>query len=129
MTASRGNVDALIAAVAGGKTVVEAARLAGMSLSTAHRRLEDLDIQRRIRETRAAMFERAVGALADAVSAAVQTLVGCLDAEADTTRVRAAVAILDHAVKWRESEELAQRVAELEAALGTTEGSGKRGAA
>jgi len=121
MTNERGNLDALIAAVAAGKTVREAAPLAGMSESTAHRRLEDAEVQQRIRETRAQMYERAVGQLADALTAAVATLVQSLGAENEAVRVRAATAVLDWSMKLREHADLAERIAHLEARLAVQE--------
>jgi len=121
MAAERGNLDALIAAMAGGKTVAEAAALAEMGERTAYRRLDDTEVQRRIRETRASMFERAVGRLADSLTAAVDTLVQSLGAENEAVRVRAATAVLDWSMKLREHTDLADRIAQLEARLAAQE--------
>ena len=114
--------DALIVALAAGTPVAEAARSAGVSERTAWRRLAEPAVQRQIRDLRTAMLDRDVGRLADATTAAVDTLVRNLGAESEGVQVRAAVALLDQAVKLRESDELARRVAELEAMLGGTEG-------
>ena len=119
--------DALIIALAAGMPVAEAARSAGVSERTAWRRLAEPAVQRQIRDLRTAMLDRAVGKLADATAAAVDTLVDNLEAEGEGVQVRAAVAILDQAVKLRESEELARRVFELEAALGMAERKGRSG--
>ena len=63
------------------------------------------------------MYARAVGKLADAMDAAVETLVRNLTAEPPSVQVRAAVALLELAMKLRSSVELERRVAELEAAV------------
>ena len=119
--------DALMLALASGKSVAEAARLAGCSERSAWRRLEDLNTRRQVRALRAAMVERAVGQLAAAMTQAVAALVESLGADNEAVRVRAAVAILDQAVRLRESEELERRVAELEALLaGQEEGRAAR---
>jgi hypothetical protein len=117
----RGNLGALVAALAAGKTVQEAASLAEMGVATAYRRLQDSTVQQKVRATRAAMFERAVGALADALTAAVATLVQSLDAENEAVRVRAATAVLDWSMKLREHADLAERIAHLEARLAAQE--------
>ena len=85
--------------------------------ASARRHLDDAAVQQQVRDARAALFEQALGALAGGLTDAVATLVRNLDAEQSGVQVRAAVALLDQAIKARESEELAQRVADLEAAL------------
>ena len=70
---------------------------------------------RQVAEARAEMVARAVGTLADASTAAAATLRKLLDAESETVRLGACRAILELGVKLREGEELAQRIAALEA--------------
>jgi hypothetical protein len=115
----RKNADAvLMGALAGGATVQDAARQAGIGERTAYRRLEDAAFRGRIDELRRAMLERAAGALADATTRAVRTLVALLDDESPTARLGAARSILEHANSMRELVSLEERVAALEAATG-----------
>ena len=104
----------LIAALAGGATVREAAKLAGVGEATAYRRLDDPDFRRRVADARAERLSRAVGQLADASTEAVATLRALLSAEAETVRLGSAKAILELGAKLRESE-LERRIAALEA--------------
>jgi len=117
---------ALITALAGGATVQEAARQAGVSEATAYRRLRDAGFCQQLAEARSAMIGRAVGVLARVSTAAAATLAGLLRAESESVRLGAARSILELATKMRESEELEQRIAALEertaAATQTTSG-------
>ena len=113
MTSIQGT-DALVTALAVGTTVAEAAQQAGISERTAYRRLAEPHTKQQIQDVRAVLFTRAVGRLADGMDAAVATLVRNLAAPSPSVQVRAAVALLEQAVKLRTSEELAQRVAALE---------------
>src|SRR5215213_5226436 len=107
----------LILALASGKTVTDAARDAGVSVSTAHRRMADGDFRRQVAAARTDALARAVGQLADASTAAVQTLRSLLDADADTVRLGAARAILDQATRGVELLDLAERLAALESQM------------
>jgi AcrR family transcriptional regulator len=113
--------EALIVAMASGRTVAEAAASAGISPRTAYRRLNDVDIRWCIREARTDLLEQAVGRLADAATAAVETLVENLAAPSETVRVRAAVALLDQLAKLRAATETDARLTALEAALAIQE--------
>src|SRR4051812_42945762 len=96
----RTNADGpLILALASGKTVADAARDAGVSVSTAHRRMAEAEFRRQVAAARTDALARAVGQLADTSTAAVQTLRSLLDAESDTVRLGAARAILDQATR------------------------------
>ncbi len=110
-------MDALVTAVAAGRTVAEAAQQAGIAERTAYRRLKEPHVQQQLREVRAALHDRAVGRLADSLDAAVATLVRDLEASSPSVQVRAAVAILEQGVKLRTSVELERRVAAAEAAV------------
>jgi hypothetical protein len=71
--------------------------------------------KRRIAELRAEMTERALGKLADAMSEAADTLVRlCVRGKTEGIRLKAAEALLTHAVKLRESVELHERIRALE---------------
>jgi hypothetical protein len=110
--------DALVAALAGGATVRAASRRANLSERTAHRRLEDADFRRRVREARTAMIRRASGRMAAGMAGAAATLRRLLDARADTVKLAAARAILELGVKLGEVAALEERLAELERQLG-----------
>ncbi|MGH2031954.1 hypothetical protein, partial [Acinetobacter baumannii] len=70
-----------------------------------------------VAELRGRLLNQAVGKLADAATAAADELRNLLGEESSAIRLRAAVAILDSAVKTREHAELAEQVAELERRL------------
>jgi hypothetical protein len=123
----RKNGDAaLVVALAGGATVQEAARAAGVSERTVYRRLEDGTFRHAVAEARSGLIGRAAGVLARVCAAAAMTLADLLEAESETVRLGACRSILELGVKLRESEELERRLAELERALGTQGTQGTR---
>jgi len=109
---------ALVLALAGGQTVRDSARAAGVGERTATRRLAAADFRRRVIETRAALVERATGQMADAMSAAAEALRKLLEARSEAVRLGAARAVLELGMKLRESADLEERLAELERRLG-----------
>lgn len=86
--ARRDAVDALIHALAAGQPLTEAARTAGISRTTAWRRLADPAVQQQVRAARASLFEQALGTLAGGLTGAVAALVRNLDAEQPSVQVR-----------------------------------------
>ena len=111
----RKNADvALVAALAGGATVQEAARSARVSESTVYRRLNDAVFHQRVAQARSEMLTRAVGTLARVAAAAATTLALLLKADSESVRLGAARTVLELATKLRESEELERRIALLE---------------
>lgn len=110
---------ALLAALAAGATVRDAARQAGISERTASRCMEDPGFRQRVQEAKAEIVARAASQLADAATDAAKTLRDLLEAEADSIKLGAARAILELGTKLRESVELEQRLAALEAGLET----------
>ena len=117
--------NALVAALAGGATVRDAAQSAGVSERTAHRRLEDPAFARRVTDARSEMLSRAVGTLARTSTAAATALALLLRAESETVRLGAARSILELAAKFHETEQLEHRIAQLEAQM---EGQQRKGA-
>ena len=119
----RTNADsALIAALAGGATVHDAATRAGVSEHTVYRRLEAPEFSRGVTEARAELVTRAVAMLAEAGTEAVGTLRALLDeGTPPAVRLGAARAVLELGTKLRESEELEERLATLEDQLGADE--------
>jgi hypothetical protein len=114
---SRKNADeALLRGLACGATVESAARAAGISPRTAHRRLKEDAFQKRLRDLRAEMVQRTAGMLTASGMEASKTLVALLDASHPATlRRSAAQTILDLGLKLRENTEMEERIAALEA--------------
>ena len=107
--------EAIIVALAGGRTVQAAARVAGVAESTIYRRLRETEFRRRVTETRAEFTARALGNLAAASTAAAGTLRRLLKAKSEAVRLSAARSILELGTKLRDSVELEQRILALEA--------------
>ena len=111
----RKNADAaLLAALAGGATVREAARTARVSERTLYGRRGDDSFRRQLAAARAEMIDRAIGTLARASSAAATTLARLLEADSESVRLGAARTVLELAVKLHESEEIEERLRCLE---------------
>jgi transposase-like protein len=108
--------DGFALAIASGTSIKEAARSAGVSQSTAYRRLKDPAFLRRVSEIRASFLNEAVGLLSEAANEAVSTLKALLTARAESVRLSAARAILELGPKLREQAELEERVTALERA-------------
>jgi hypothetical protein len=109
----------LLQALACGATVENAARKAGVSERTVYRRLECPAFCEQLRQFRTDMVQRTAGLLTGAGMGSVKTLV---DLQQDvavpaTVRRRSARDILEMGVKLRESADLEQRLADLEARL------------
>ena len=110
--------ERLLVALACGATVEAAARAAGVSESTAYRRLRDPAFCQRLQAARGDMVQRTSGMLTAAAGEAVKTLLA-LQKEAVPAPVRlgAARAILELGMKLRQVAELEQRLADLEEQL------------
>ena len=107
--------SALVAALAGGATVEAAAGAVGVGVATVYRRLKEPAFRAQIDAARSEMIGRAVARLAGASTAAADRLRALLTAESESVQLAAARSILDLGLKLREHEELAARVAALEA--------------
>jgi hypothetical protein len=116
----RRNADAaLLAALAGGSTVADAARAADVSARTVFRRLQDPAFRSELEAARAATIERVGAMLADSATAAVSVLRALLDPVIPpSVRLSAARAILELALRYREVGDLEARVRALEELLG-----------
>ena len=79
--------------------------------------MADPAFRRRVVELRADMVARSLGRLADGMADAADTLRALLRAEGESVRLGAARALLELGTKLRESVELEERLAALEAAL------------
>jgi hypothetical protein len=115
----RRNVDEpLLMALACGATVEAAAAKAGVSPATAYRRLGEPAFLQRLRDLRADMVQRTGGMLTAAAGEAVKTLLALQKENiSPATRLGAARAVLELGMRVRETAELEQRIAALEALL------------
>jgi hypothetical protein len=110
----RQNADpALIAALVGGATAVEAARKAGVSERTAYRRLGDAAFRARLDAAHGELIDAAARALAAHLEEAVETLVDLNRDAPSSIRLGAARTILELGPHWR-ARRLEKRIAELE---------------
>jgi HEAT repeat protein len=113
----RRNADeALALALATGQTLRGGAEAAGIAERTATRRWADPAFRRRVGELRGEMVGRALGRMADGMAEAADKLRQLLAAESESVRLGAARALLELGAKLRESVELEERLAALEAA-------------
>ncbi|MFF3461005.1 hypothetical protein [Streptomyces sp. NPDC002619] len=111
------NKPAALLALARGATSEEAAReAAGVSGRTVRRWMEDPDFQTDVRDTRTELLQHAVGQLAAGAVEAVTTLREALKDADGRNRVQAARTLLDAVLSLRESLDLEERLAALEAA-------------
>ena len=81
--------ERLAVALAQGLSVRQAAKAAGISERTAHRRRKDLKLQRRVKALRHAQFQRVVGQISMAAQEAVPALCELLKSENESTRLQA----------------------------------------
>jgi HEAT repeat protein len=103
--------------LASGRSIKDVAAEGGAGERTVYCWLAEDGFRALVAELRGRLLNQAVGKLADAASAAADELRKLLADESPAIRLRAAVAILDAAVKTREHAELAEQVAELERRL------------
>jgi hypothetical protein len=111
-------------ALAGGSTEAEAAALANCSARTLRVWLASSpNFGRRIGQLRSEMTAQALGRLVASMTRAADTLDELASsASAETVRLGAARAVLELAIKIRESTELEERIRALEARHGNTNG-------
>jgi hypothetical protein len=106
--------DKLLMALACGATVEAAAQSAGVSRSTAHRRLKDTAFCRRPRQSRSELAQRIAGMLS-AGGEAVKTLLRLMrEVAPPAVQLGAARATIELGMRLREVGELEERVADLE---------------
>ena len=105
-----------VAALLTHRNVEDAARAAGVGVSTLLRWMKEPEFEAAYREARRAAFGQSVARLQQASSAAVSTLLKVMvdPASPPSTKVRAADSVLDHAAKAIEIEDLDARLTDLE---------------
>jgi transcriptional regulator with XRE-family HTH domain len=114
-TGGRQNADAkLLAVLATGCTLAQAAEQVGVSERTISRRLEDPRFRIQLEKLKDAALSEAVSKLSSACSQAVETLRKLLECKSDNVRLGAARSVLELAVSMRASTELNVRITKLE---------------
>jgi hypothetical protein len=104
-----------LAALLSEPTLAGAAAKAGVGERTLLRWLQRQDFKRAFREARRQIVEGSIATLQATTGEGVETLRRNLTNESASVQVRAAIAILDHAVKAVELVDLMERVEALEA--------------
>jgi phage terminase small subunit len=115
-----------IAALLSEATVASAAERAGISEVTLWRWLKQPEFKAPYREARREVVEKAVAQLQQSSWAASTTLLKLLAAQSESVRLRAAMAILDHANKGLEMIDFEERIAALEQKAEAAHGPGGR---
>lgn len=112
---ARANRNAVIEAIADGCSYQEAARQAGVQVSTVARYMQDPDFTAELHSRRATIASTVAAALTSRSLDAVDMLTEAMnDPEtADANRIKAATAILQHAQSWRDVD-IDQRIIMLE---------------
>jgi hypothetical protein len=123
---ARGRLDgkdaAFLAALASGATQVEAANRAGISESTARRRLKDPGFCAELERLRSETIRAVSDELLAAARGAVSTLGELQDASVPPgTRLGAARAVLDLLVRYQQTAEFDERLRSLEATAGSVQ--------
>jgi hypothetical protein len=106
--------ERLLAALASGLTIPEAAKEAGLSPRTAHRRMANPLFRAELDEYRREVVRRASASLETAVGSAVATLEALMADRDPWVRLRAASAILSAAVQLKDIQVLEERLMSLE---------------
>jgi hypothetical protein len=120
------NQSRAIAFLVAGKTIEQAAQLAGVNPSTVHRWLKDDLFAAEYRTARRQAVDQSITMLQGMSQQAAHTLIDVLtDKNAPaSTRLRAAQAVLDVCQRWTELDDVQQRLAALEAALARQQSDG-----
>jgi soluble lytic murein transglycosylase-like protein len=110
----RGSEQLLAVALAGGDTVADAARTAGMSATTAYRRAADPEFRRRVEAIRREIVDQALGKLTANATQAADAFTALLGSENEQIKLAAARCILDYRSRLKADGELQERVEHLE---------------
>jgi len=115
---------ALIAALAAGASTTEAATAASVSATTAYRRMQSAAFRAALAEAKAGRWKPDAERLREEVSLSIARLVELRDSSTThaSTKLRAAVAIVELAIRLHELVNLLPRLAAIEAQLAVVEG-------
>lgn len=117
MASRPGQTDAVVLAIASGKTHADAARLAGCSVRTVGRLLDRPDIQERIGAAKDSIFSTATESLNANLCKAADCLIGLLAAKSEQVRLSAARSVWEMAIRSKECVEFESRLTAIENAL------------
>lgn len=119
-------MEAAVAALLNQRTVDDAARVAGISVSTLLRWQKDPEFSAAYREARRAVVSQSSARMQQASSAAVSVMLKIMvDVKTPPAcRLRAAETVLSHGIRGVEIEDIEVRVAELELATRISNSSG-----
>jgi hypothetical protein len=106
-----------IHALLASRTIEEAASVADCHPASIRRWLKDEDFSAAHRQARKDALDAAIAALQGAAARAAHTLEDELDSDSSGIRVRAAISILDRAIKGQELFDVIQRLEDLEELL------------
>lgn len=110
----------LLAALLEGKSLRDAAEAAGLSLSTATRRVRSPKFEERLEELRGRLVDAILARLSASAEQAASKMVGLLGSEDERVQLAAAKAIIDRAVDpWKREviadlKDLRERLSQLE---------------
>jgi hypothetical protein len=107
--------ELIVAALAAGMAYGEAAAAAGTSERTVRRRMSDPSFATEVSRRRGEQVSVLAGRLLGASHEAIEVLRGCMDAESDAIRLRAAQMVLSLGTQLRHSQEFEERLSALEA--------------
>jgi len=108
----------IVESLARGESQTATATLAGCSVSTIRRRLDDAAFRERIEKFRAEMLDAAAGKLGATVAKAVETLESLLSSDAPpAVRMASARSLIEFSLRAREAVSWEKRLVELEARL------------
>ncbi len=114
--AGQGDMAALVAAAAAGRSLAQIAAAAGLSISSVQRRLRDPEIADAVQEARLECRRRAVGRMLELRDAALTRVGDLLAADDPVLALRAATLILNTGLKVEAAYDFHDRLAALEAA-------------
>lgn len=114
--------SALLAALAGGKSIQGAAKLCGVSEQTVRRRMRSPEFKQELSQARSAMLARAIGHLAAGSTESSITLRKLLKSSNEKIKLGAARSILELGVKMRENVEMAEELRLIKQRLDEVEG-------
>lgn len=112
--AGKRNDAVIIAALVSGATIDEAAKIAGISPRTVHRRLGSPEFKAALDEANFEVIRHAVSRISGACLRAVETQEDLLEAKSESVRLRAARSILSSAIKFHQTIELENRLRQIE---------------
>jgi len=114
MPQNTSQLDRFALAIAGGASIVDAAKEAGVSERTAYRWAGDAATKAKVTAARDELFSRAVSVLAGTATEAAETLKRLLGSKSEKIQLQAARLALELGASLRDHAEIAARLAAIE---------------